>query len=241
VFIGHYALGFAAKRVEPRLSLGVLLTAPQALDLLWPVFVLAGIEHVEVVPGDTAFTPLRFVSYPWSHSLVMALVWGICLGGIVRLRGASLRGAGIVAILVVSHWVLDFATHREDMPLWPGGGPLLGLGLWRSVSATLIVEIGMYAAGIALYARATTSKDRTGTWAFIALAAFLFVAYVGTLLGPPPPSPTAVAVSALVLWLIPLWGMWIERHRESTGPHLGTAGPPDRRLPAIRRTSRGDP
>ena len=38
--------------------------AYQVLDLLSPIFVLLGIEHVEVAPGDTAFTPLRFASYP---------------------------------------------------------------------------------------------------------------------------------------------------------------------------------
>ena len=174
---------------------------------------LAGVERVEVAPGDTAFTPLHFVSYPWSHSLAMSIVWGLALGAIVRARGATMRGAGIVAALVVSHWVLDVASHRPDMPLWPGGGPLLGLGLWRSVPATLVVELAMYAAGVALYARATRAKDRTGTWAYVGLVAFLLVAYVGNVLGPPPPSATAVAVSALALWLVPLWGLWIERHR----------------------------
>jgi hypothetical protein len=215
MFIGHYAVGLAAKRLEPRLSLPILLAAPQVLDLLWPIFVLTGIERVEVAPGETAFTPLRFDSYPWSHSLVMSIVWGIAFGAIVRVRGASIRGAAIVAALVVSHWVLDFASHRPDMPLWPGGGPLLGLGLWRSVPATLAVEIALYAAGVALYATRTRAKDRTGRWSFVGLIAFLFVTYIGNTLGPPPPSASAVAASALALWLIPLWGIWIERHRET--------------------------
>jgi hypothetical protein len=213
MFIGHYALGFAAKRVEPTLSLPALLAAPELLDLLWPIFVLAGIEHVEIAPGDTAFTPLRFVSYPWSHSLVMSIIWGIAFGAIVRIRGGSVRAAGIGAVLVVSHWVLDAASHRPDMPLFPGGGPQIGFGLWRSVPATLAVEIVLYAAGVALYSSATRSKDKTGTWAYVGLVAFLFIAYVGNVLGPPPPSATAVAISALALWLIPLWGIWIERHR----------------------------
>jgi hypothetical protein len=214
MFIGHYALGLAAKRPEPRLPLAILLAAPQALDLLWPLFVLAGIERVEVAPGDTAFTPLRFASYPWSHSLVMAIVWGVALGAAVRARGTALRGAGVVAALVISHWVLDVVSHRPDMPLWPGGGPLLGLGLWRSVPATLAVEIVMFAAGVTLYARATKTKDRTGTWAYAGLVALLFAVYVANALGPPPPSAIAVALSALGLWLIPVWGVWIERHRE---------------------------
>jgi hypothetical protein len=215
MFIGHYALGFGAKRLEPRLPLPLLLAAPQALDLLWPIFVVGGIERVEVAPGDTAFTPLHFVSYPWSHSLVMAMVWATALGLAVRARGATARMTGIVWALVVSHWVLDVASHRPDMPLLPGGGPLLGLGLWRSVPATLVVEIAMFTAGVTLYLRSTRAADRVGRWTLVGLVGFLLVAYLGNVLGPPPPSATAVAVSALALWLIPLWGWWIERHRRA--------------------------
>jgi hypothetical protein len=214
MFIGHYAVGLAAKRIEPRLSLALLLTAPQVLDFLWPVFVLAGLEHVEVSPGNTAFTPLAFVDYPWSHSLVMSLVWAGAFAVFVRARVGTWRSALVAGALVMSHWVLDFATHAPDMPLWPGG-PKLGLGLWQSVPGTLVVEIALYAAGVALYARATRTKDRVGTWAFVGLVGLLFVVYLGNLLGPPPPSSTAVAISALALWLVPLWGMWIDRHRET--------------------------
>ena len=216
MFIGHYALGLAAKRVEPRLSLALLLAAPQVLDLVWPVFVLTGIERVEVDPGNTAFTPLAFTYYPWSHSLAMSIVWGAVFAAIVRARAGTWRAACIGAALVVSHWVLDFASHGPDMPVWPGG-PRVGLGLWRSVPATLAVEITMYAVGVAVYARATRSRDRVGTWAFVGLVAFLFAAYIANVLGPPPPSGTAVAASALALWLIPLWGIWIDRHRTTNG------------------------
>jgi hypothetical protein len=216
MFIGHYAVGFAGKRVEPRLPLWVLLAAPQLLDLVWPIFVLLGVEHVEVAPGRTAFTPLAFVDYPWSHSLAMAIVWAAAFAVIVRAYVGTWRAAGVAAALVVSHWVLDFASHAADMPLWPGGGPRLGLGLWQSVPATLVVESTMYAAGVALYVRATRAKDKIGTWALVGLVAVLLVAYIGNLLGPLPPSGKAVAISALALWLVPLWGVWIERHRETT-------------------------
>src|SRR5580693_2299903 len=188
MFIGHYAVGFAAKRVEPRLPLWVLLAAPQLLDLVWPIFVLLGVEHVEVAPGRTAFTPLAFVDYPWSHSLAMAIVWAAAFAVIVRAYVGTWRAAGVAAALVVSHWVLDFASHAPDMPLWPGGGPRLGLGLWKSVPGTLVVESAMYAAGVTIYARATRAKDKIGTWALVGLVALLLVAYIGNLLGPPPPS-----------------------------------------------------
>lgn len=212
MFIGHFALGFAAKRLEPRLSLGLLLAAPQVLNLVWPVLVLAGIERVEIAPGSTAFTPLAFTYYPWSHSLVAAVAWSCALGLVVRASGASWRAVALTAALVSSHWLLDFISHGPDMPLWPGG-PSVGLGLWQSVPATLAVEIAMYALGVLVFARATRAKDRVGKGAFWGLVAFLFVVYVANALGPPPPSAGAVAASALALWLIPVWGMWIERHR----------------------------
>jgi hypothetical protein len=214
VFIGHYALGFATKRVEPRLSLAWLLAAPQLLDLLWPIFVLTGIERVEIAPGNTAFTPLAFTHYPWSHSLAMSVIWAAAFAALVRQRVGTWRAAAFGAALVVSHWLLDFVSHIDDMPLWPGG-PRVGLGLWRSVPATLAVEITMYVAGVLLYVRATRPRDRVGIWALAGLVIFLFVAYVANVLGPPPPSATAVAASALALWLIPLWGIWIERHRSA--------------------------
>ena len=217
MFIGHYGVGLASKRVDPELPLWILLAAPQVLDLLWPLFVLAGIERVEVAPGETAFTPLRFVSYPWSHSLVMAVVWGLVVGAIWFARRKSLRAAIVLAALVVSHWLLDFISHRPDLPLWPGASPLFGLGLWASRPATLLVEVPMFAVGVALYARTTRPRDRTGTWSWVGLVAFLSIVYLGNSFGPPPPSAQAVAGSALALWLLPLWGYWIERHRVPPG------------------------
>lgn len=213
MFIGHYALGLAAKRAEPRLSLAVLLAAPQVLDLVWPILVLAGVERVEVAPGDTAFTPLTFTYYPWSHSLVAALVWALVMMLIVRaITPGSWRPAAFAGALVVSHWVLDVATHRPDMPLWPGS-TRLGLGLWQSIPATLAVEITMYVIGAGLYLTATRARDRLGRTLPWILIVLLLVIYLGNAFGPPPPSARAVAATALALWLMPLAGFWIERHR----------------------------
>jgi len=213
MFIGHYALGLAVKRAEPRLSLAVLLAAPQVLDLVWPVLVLTGVEHVEVAPGNTAFTPLAFTYYPWSHSLVAALLWATATMLIVHaITPGSWRPAAFAGALVVSHWVLDVVSHRADMPLWPGSARL-GLGLWQSIPATMVVEIAMYAIGAGLYLTATRAIDRLGRTLPWILIVLLFVIYLGNAFGPPPPSGTAVAAAALALWLIPLAGFWIERHR----------------------------
>src|SRR5918994_6210600 len=81
MFIGHFAAGFAAKKFTPYTSLGTLIVACQLLDLVWPTFLMLGIERVRVDPGNTAMTPLDFEHYPWTHSLAMSLVWALVVGG----------------------------------------------------------------------------------------------------------------------------------------------------------------
>ena len=214
MFIGHFALALAAKPASPRTSLGTLIAAAQLADLIWPILLLLGVESVRVDPGNTAFTPLDFVSYPYTHSLLMALVWaaGFALASLGRTRLA--RGAWVVGLLVLSHWALDFVTHGPDLPLAPGAAKV-GLGLWNSVAATVVVEGVLFAAGVLVYARTTRARDRTGRVAFWALIAFLVVIYISNIMGPPPPNAAAVAWVTLLMWLFVPWAVWIDRHRES--------------------------
>jgi membrane-bound metal-dependent hydrolase YbcI (DUF457 family) len=215
VFIGHFALGFAAKRAAPRASLAVLFGAAQLADLLWPVLVAVGVEQVRIDPGNTAFTPLDFVSYPYSHSLVMLAVLGALFAWVFRAPSRP-RRALLLAALVVSHWVLDFVTHRPDMPLYPGG-PKVGLGLWQSIPATVAIEVAMFAAGLWVYASCTRARDRVGQWGFVGLTALLALAYVWNLTSPPPPSVNALIVAAIIgasVTMVLSW--WVDRHREST-------------------------
>jgi membrane-bound metal-dependent hydrolase YbcI (DUF457 family) len=215
VFIGHFGLALAAKKVAPKPSLGTLVLAAQLVDGLWPIFLLLGWETVEIVPGITAVTPLDFTSYPYTHSLVAGLVWGALLGGayyaLRRDRGAALW----IAALVVSHWFLDLAVHRPDLPLWPGG-PRFGLGLWNSVPATLVLEFGLFGVGLWIYARATQARDRWGNVLLWLFAATLVVIYFGAVFGPPPPSVRMLAMSGLAGWLFVGWGYWIDRRRAPT-------------------------
>ena len=147
MFIGHFAVGFAAKRVAPRLSLAALFAAVALADIIWPFLLVLGIEQVRIDPGNTAFTPLDFVSYPYSHSLVFLVLWGIVFGSLCAWSVHDQQVMPVAAVLVVSHWVLDWITHRPDMPLYPGSIKL-GLGLWNSVAATIAGEVPIVASGV---------------------------------------------------------------------------------------------
>ena len=213
MFIGHFALGFAAKRAAPRLSLAVLFGAAQFADLLWPFLLAAGVEQVRIVPGITAFTPLDFISYPYSHSLLALVIWGVLFGGICAIVVRDRRVMLVVAALVVSHWVLDWITHRPDMPLYPGSVKV-GLGLWNSVPGTIAVETVMFVVGVWMSARATRARDETGRRAFAAFVGLMFATYAVSM-GPPPPSITALISAAIAgAAVIVLWAWWFDRHRQ---------------------------
>jgi hypothetical protein len=214
MFIGHFAVGLASKRYAPQTSLGTLIAAAVLLDLLWPGFVLLGWEQVRIDPGNTAFTPLDFVSYPISHSLVGAFGWATLFGLLYYIFRRYLVGAAVIWIGVVSHWVLDFVTHRPDMPLYPGG-PRLGLGLWNSIWATVLVEGLIFAVGVWIYVRVTRARDRIGKWGLWSFIVGLVVFYVANILSPPPPSVKPMVIAAIPFtWLLVLWGGWADRHRE---------------------------
>src|SRR5215469_7670957 len=219
MFIGHFAAGFAAKRVAPRVSLAVLFLAAQLADVLWPIFVGIGLETVRIAPGITAVTPLDFVSYPYSHSLVALAIYGVALGAACWWLLGGRSTFVVVAALVVSHWVLDVVSHRPDMPMYPGGRKY-GLSLWNSLPATLLVEIAMFAAGVWLYAKTTRPRDAVGRWSFVALVVFLLIAYGANLAGGPPPSVAAIYWIGMVgSVVILLWSWWTDRHRTIASAH----------------------
>jgi len=213
VFVGHFAVGFAAKRVAPRLSLPLLFAAVTFLDILWPLLVVLGVEHARIVPGITEASPLDLYDYPWSHSLVTSLGWS-ALFAAPLLAKRRVREALVVAGCVFSHFVLDWVTHRPDLPLAPGSDERFGLGLWNSIAQSVAVEALLWALGIYVYVRATRA---TGRWGTIGLGAFVLVltaSWLSGVFGPPPPGIQMVAVSALVFIPITLaWAWAIDRAR----------------------------
>src|SRR5882757_582089 len=173
MFIGHFAVGMAAKSVKPSLSLGTYFLAVQFVDLLWPTLLLFNIEQVAISPGITAFTPLDFVHYPFTHSLVMAVVWAAAGFALVYLFKKDSSLALLIAACVASHWLLDFFMHRPDLPLTLSETTKVGLGLWNYKAATIIIETTLFIAGIWLYVKNSKPTDKIGNFGFWGLIGFL--------------------------------------------------------------------
>lgn len=204
MFLGHFAAGLVATRLEPRLPLGTAFIGAQLPDVIWPYLLLAGVERVTIAPGDTAVTPLRFDHYPWSHSLLMVAAAGLLFTIVYGFVFRGSRAAFLLMPLAVSHWLLDAASHRPDVPVLPWNGPIVGLGLWHSLPLTLAVEGMLFAGALWFFAR-----GRRLRWPFWALVALLVVVYAAAVFGPPPPSVKAIAFSSIALPPI-LW-FWANR------------------------------
>ncbi len=213
MFLAHFGVGFGARPYAPKVSLGTLFLAAQFLDLLWPTLLLLGWERVRIEPGATEVTPLSFEHYPISHSLLAVVGWAVSIAVCHFWIKRRMRDALILAILVLSHWLLDAVVHRPDLPLTPGGSFLVGLNAWSSLPLTLLLEGSLFAAGIWLYARATAARDAAGRWGFYGLVVFLILAYAGNLFGSPPPNVQAIAWGGQAQWLLVLWAYWLDKHR----------------------------
>jgi len=216
MFIGHYAVGLASKKFAPRASLGVLIAAPILLDLLWPIFVLLGWEHVSIQPSANPFLRLTFDSYPISHGLVAVIGWATLFASLYFAFARYASGAIVIWIGVVSHWLLDYVVHRPDLPLYSGDSRMFGLGLWNHRWITIAVEVAMFAVGVFVYLRQTRPKDVIGNLAFWGFVLVLLGFYAGAIFGPPPPSVNKLAIVALFGWLFVLWAWWFDDHREVT-------------------------
>jgi hypothetical protein len=214
MFLGHYAAGLAAKKIAPRASLAALIAAPILLDLLWPIFLLLGWEHVTIEPNKNPFLRLVFDFYPISHGLIAVVGWATLFASLYF--GFTRYGLGAAAIWlgVVSHWLLDLVVHRPDLPLY-SGSRMFGLGLWNYRAVTIGIELALLALGTFLYLRQTIAKDRIGRYSFWAFILFLLAAYGVAAFGPPPRSVKMLAITTLFTWLFVPWSWWFDRHRET--------------------------
>jgi hypothetical protein len=211
MFVGHLAVAMTGKTASRGTPLVWFVAAANLVDLIWPLLLLAGVERVRIDPGNTAFTPLAFESYPWTHSLLMGAAWGIALAALSRQFGVTPAAARIVAALVVSHWVLDFISHGPDLPLVPWSDTRYGLGLWQSIPATFAVESLMWIVGLALFLRGRRPlgiQGQVALWSFVLVSTAL---WAFSPFSPPPPSEQAVAWFSLFGWSILPWAVWIER------------------------------
>ncbi len=199
---GHFAAGIALKSADRTVPLWVLLVGAQLVDIAFMVFLLLGVEHLRIVPGFTASNHADLYYYPFTHSLISVPVWVLMAVAAYRLRGSmTARAAGVLALAVASHWLLDWVVHVPDLPI-VSGDPKVGLGLWNQPVATQLLETAMVIGAVVLILpnlQLRTSGRKTTFWAMIALMMLLAVF---SRYAPPMESVTEAAITGLVMFLL---------------------------------------
>ena len=221
MFIGHYGPSFALKAIRPAIPLWLLFIAVQLVDIGWALLVLLGVERVRIVPGITASNPLDLYYMPYTHSLAAVALWStvaiILWKFLPRSRTRSV--AALVGLAVFSHWLLDLLVHGPDLPVYDDTMKV-GLGLWNYRAIALLLEVVLLFGGMTMYMRRTTAINAIGRFGppifgitMVATQCYLFF-------GPPPTSPAAAAISALVSYVVfAAVAQWLDRQRKSAIPH----------------------
>jgi hypothetical protein len=219
MFIGHFALSFAAKKAAPKVSLGTLFIATQFVDILWPFLLVFNIEKVAIVPGYTKSNALEFLHFPYTHSLLAGIFWGVAFGLIYWFLKRDRQGALLVGLCVLSHWFLDLLVHTPDLPLSPFQDAKYGFGLWNHVAMSLTIETILFLAGVYIYAGFTKAKTSAGKWGLWSFAIFLILFNISNAFGPPPPASTIALFVTLVTLMVIIVGLayWIDSKRVIIG------------------------
>ena len=218
MFLGHFGVAMMARSKSQDTRLGTLFAASQFLDLIWPFFIIFGLETVSSRGAREGFHTLSFISYPYSHSLLFASFWAIVFAIWAKLAKKKNFVVLLLAVLVLSHWVLDWIVHEPDLPLAFHDEIKHGLNLWANHSLTLIIELFIFSSGVVSYLRAIQLETLKKKVIFFSLIAFLLIIFVMSAFGPPPALETsAVAIGgpALAMWLFVWWGNAVEGSNKS--------------------------
>ena len=141
--VDHAATALLFKRRYPTVPITSILISVQAMELAWIGLNYLGIEHTATNDTVRSVADIHLAYMPYSHSVGTAvgaalLAWLIIEKGF----GRALLGRA-VGLGIVSHLILDLATHGHDIVLWPGlATPKLGLGLYAAAPlAAFFVEL----------------------------------------------------------------------------------------------------
>jgi hypothetical protein len=221
MFIGHYGIALAAKRVDKNISLGLLFFATQFADILFFLLVLLGIEKMSFAPGITKVSPLDFTYYPYSHGLAASFFWAGLFFAVFKIAPSKPdsnknRVALTMGATVFSHFLLDAIVHRADLPLLGGDSYKIGLGLWNYVLASSLIELLIFLSGLWVYFKSTKGATFIGKYGMIIFSAFVTIIWMASLLTPTPSDfkIRGFAIFGLVFQLLVIVIVsWLDRRR----------------------------
>ena len=143
--VDHSATALVIKRRFPSVPMTPLLVSVQAMELAWVALNYLGVEQTTTSASVRTVADIHLAYIPYSHSVATAAAAALFTWLTIE-RGFGRRALGrAVAVGILSHLVLDLATHAPDIALWPGSPfPKLGLGLYSGAPAVAFVVELLY-------------------------------------------------------------------------------------------------
>ena len=216
MLIGHYGPAFMIKAIDKRVPLWGLFIAVQIPDIIWSTLILLGIERANINPTLSS-NPLDLSYMPYSHGLVSTILYSLLIVCILLLFPYFRKRKAVawwLGAAVFSHWILDFLSHRPDLPVI-GNTMKIGLGLWEYPTWAVIVEVSIYLIGVTWYAIAVDGFKRWATvlfWAFVILSV-VSSSFRGDAMS--PSSASTVAISALFFYLVSTLIIYVVERNEN--------------------------
>ena len=222
--IGHFAVGLALKNAEPRLNAGALIFAAYLSDFLLGLFVWFGLETYHV-PGDLAAKHYLTFTFPYSHGLAASFFWSALAGSLfyagipASAPAIRKRAVAVVAIAVLSHFILDALVHVVGLPVLGYDSYKVGLGFWEHLELELLLEVAMVVFGLMVYLNCTKEKNQIGRFGMIVLLSLLTpLMVVGQVTMTRVPPQTALIGSWILTPLIlASIAFWLDRQRTRVG------------------------
>lgn len=223
MFIGHFAPAFAAAAISPRApKLATLFVAGQLVDWAFFTFAFFGIERMRVDPNATVMVPLDLYHMPYTHSLLGSAIWALVFGTLILWARKDALAAFLAGLVVLSHWVLDWLTHRPDLSLM-GGDQMHGLGLWNQPMIAIPLELGLTLGAFYWYIKATRGPVGPPAILLFVLLAFQAINWFG----PPPQAagPLLYSQALLAFLFATLFAAWVGTTRKHKRAVLSLMGP----------------
>lgn len=210
---GHFASAGILKGADNRIPLWVLLVAVQFVDIFCMIFVLLGLERMDIVHGFTAVNDLDMFM-PYTHSLIMTPLWAAFGAALYKLydRSADRKAMGVIAIAVSLHWLLDLIVHVPDLPLFFSEDIKFGFGLWHMKFVTIAIETAMAIAAIVIYRRSSMAQVTRLGFYYATFGIIFFLAVHQLFLVIPTEDTASAAISGLLVFIaLPVLAYFAEK------------------------------
>ncbi len=177
---------------------------------------------MRIDPDATVMVPFDLYHMPYTHSLLGTVIWAAIFSVLVLWARKDAAPAILAGMVVLSHWLLDWLTHRPDLSLM-GGDQMHGLGLWNQPFIAIPLELGITLGAFIWYVKSSRGPAGPPAILLTVLLAFQAINWFGP--APEAVGPLLYGQALLAFALVTLIAAWVGTTRKHKRDVLSMLGP----------------